>query len=316
MGHIDWLSSGPREAASAGGKAASLSRLVQGGFGVPMGFVINVEAFRRFRSDAGLDEVAEVSLGPDALGDRDALRVTAARLQAAVVGAAMPVELRAEILGAYAELAQRCGPAVAVRSSATSEDGSASSFAGLFDTYLNIVGPGAVIEAVQRCYASMWSERVLGYHVRRGREAGGAMAVLVMRMVQAETSGVVFTAHPVTGALDQVVINATWGLGDAIVSGAVTPDSYVFAKETFDLLEHETSTKEMAVIAKTVGSGVAETELDATRANAASLDEETAREVARVACQVESYFGSPQDIEFACSEGRLYILQSRPITTL
>ena len=229
----------------------------------------------------------------------------------------MPLELRDEVLGAYDELQLRGTSAVAVRSSATSEDGSSQSFAGLFDTYLNVAGSEALIDAVRRCYASMWSERVLGYRARRGSGATvGDMAVVVMQMVAAETSGVVFTANPITGARDQVVINATWGLGEAIVSGSVTPDSYIFAKETFILLEHEVSTKEFGIFAAKEGPGVAEAELDANRVASPSLDEDVAREVARTACQIESYFGSPQDIEFAIAGGKLHILQSRPITTL
>jgi pyruvate,water dikinase len=286
---------------------------VKGGFDVPAAFVINAGGFQRFMRESGL--VARTNRSPG-LETRGNLRDQPAHLHEIALGATVPMDLQDEVLAAYADLSKRSVPAVAVRSSATSEDSALSSFAGMFDTYLNLAAPEAVIDAVQRCYASMWSEQVLGYHARRGSESTGAMAIVVMEMISAETSGVVFTAHPVTGSREQLVINAAWGLGDAIVSGAVIPDSFVFAKDTLELLEQETSTKTIGVFPSIQGMGVVESEQSAEKATTASLDEVTAREVARVASNIERYFGSPQDIEFAVASGRLYILQSRPITTL
>jgi pyruvate,water dikinase len=203
-----------------------------------------------------------------------------------------------------------------VRSSATSEDGSAASFAGLYETYLNVAGAAEVLDRVQRCYASLWSERARGYRARNGIGGEEAMAVVVMGLVQSEVSGIAFTAHPVTGATDQVVINASWGLGEAIVAGLVTPDSFVIDKTTFALLEREINEKEIAFLPHASGVGTVEAPLDAARASAPSLGDDQAVAVARMAARVEAHYGGPQDIEWAMQSGQLYLLQSRPITTL
>jgi pyruvate,water dikinase len=161
----------------------------------------------------------------------------------------------------------------------------------------------------------MWSERVLDYYARRGLQPDGAMAVLVMRLVPAEVSGVAFTAHPVTGALDQVIINASYGLGEAIVSGLVSPDSFLFEKDSLKLIEAATAYKTVGVF-PAAGDGTAERELQPAMAERPSLTEDEARTVAEMACRVEQHMVGPQDIEFAFAGGELYLLQSRPITTL
>jgi pyruvate,water dikinase len=229
----------------------------------------------------------------------------------------LPHELRDQIAAAYDELTAMTGLACAVRSSALAEDSAGASFAGLYESYLNVRGVGSVLEAVRRCYVSLWSERALRYRAGRGGDAlDEAMAVVVMGLVPSETSGIAFTAHPVTGARDVVVINAAFGLGEPIVSGAVTPDSFVVGKGDFAILERDISEKELAVYAHPDGAGTIERPLDSAKARAASLTDEQACEVARVATRVEAHCGSPQDVEWGMAGGQLYLLQTRPITTL
>jgi len=194
--------------------------------------------------------------------------------------------------------------------------GAVASFAGLYETFLNVNGIDDVLANVQRCYLSLWSERAVLYRMRHGGSANESMAVVVMGLVPSETSGIAFTAHPVTGARDCIVINASWGLGEAIVSGRVTPDMFVITKGSYALTEREIYAKELAIYPHPQGGGTIEETLSAERAQAPSLSDDEAREVARMAERVETHYGSPQDLEWAIRDGQLYLLQSRPITTL
>jgi pyruvate,water dikinase len=312
---ISWLESGRLARDEVGGKGAALSHLIAGGFRVPRAFAVNIEGFRRYLAVAGPGEATRRRMEAMDIGLRPALGQSADHLLAGVAAEGLPADLASEIVAANKELAASDGPACAVRSSATLEDATGFSFAGIFDSFLNIRGEAAVVDAVQRCYESLWSERVLGYYARQGLPPEASMAVLVMRLVVAETSGVVFTAHPVTGNREQVIINSAFGLGEAIVSGLVTPDSFLFEKGSLKLLEATTASKTMGVFpAATVGTE--ERELEPSLAERPSLTGDQAREVAEVACRVEEYMGEPQDIEFAIAGGDLYLLQSRPITTL
>jgi pyruvate,water dikinase len=303
VAYIEWLESGRLSRDRAGGKGASLSELIAAGFSVPPGFVIGADAYRHFVQATGVAERLAAGSAVDSIPEL-------------VLETALPEDLSEEITAAYDELVAKSGIACAVRSSATSEDGSAASFAGLYETYLNVAGATEVLDRVQRCYASLWSERARSYRARNGIGGDEAMAVVVMGLVQSEVSGIAFTAHPVTGAADQVVINASWGLGEAIVAGLVTPDSFVIDKTTFALLEREINEKEIAFLPHPSGIGTIETPLDAARATAPSLEDEQAVAVARMAARVEAHYGGPQDIEWAMQGGQLYLLQSRPITTL
>jgi len=208
------------------------------------------------------------------------------------------------------------GLACAVRSSALSEDGAAAASAGLYESYLNVIGVADVVAAVRLCYASLWAERALLYRAARRQSEEDAMAVVVMGLVPCLAAGVAFTAHPVTGARDQVLINASWGLGEAIVSGRVTPDSFLVEKGSFALIEREIYTKTMAVTPHPDGGGTLEIELSAAKAAAPSLSDDEARAVARVAAAVEAHYGSPQDVEWGLAGGQIHVLQARPITTL
>jgi pyruvate,water dikinase len=249
--------------------------------------------------------------------DFTAVRAFSERAASLVCEAELPEDLREQIAGAYDELVSLAGVASAVRSSAISEDAAGASFAGLYESYLNVLGIQDVLESVRDCYASLWSERAVRYRALKGvGVTGDAMAVVVMGLVPSETSGIAFTAHPVTGERDRVVINSSWGLGEAIVSGRVTPDSFVVHKGSLALLEREIYEKTLAIFPHPDGGGTIEREVDVARASVPSISDDQAKAVAQLATRVETHFGSPQDIEWGMAAGHVYLLQSRPITTL
>ncbi len=317
MPYVVWLDSGRLSREEAGGKGASLSELIYAGFKVPDGFVVTADAYRHFASTSGIDIRISDALAKLESSDPAALRHATELITGLVREMELPDDLKREIGAGYAALTERLGVHSAVRSSAVSEDGSAASFAGLYESYLNMVGEREVLDAVHRCYVSLWAERAVSYRAGRADAADEAMAVVVMGLVPSQTSGVAFTAHPVTGSLDQVIINASFGLGETIVSGQVTPDSFLVDKNSFSLLEREIYAKELAVHPHPGGGGgTVEEQLGPERQREPSLSDEQACEVARLATDVEKHYGSPQDVEWALHEGTLYLLQSRPITTL
>ena len=317
MAYVAWLHHDKLSREIAGGKVASLSDMLSAGFAVPAGFSLTADGYRRFLAAGGLDKEIDSILKSSELKSPAGPGEASAKIVSLIEQAALPNDLRGEIAQAYDELSAMSGLACAVRSSAISEDGSAASFAGLFESYLNVIGIKDVLADVVRCYASLWSERAIRYRSRLGDvSAAEAMAVVIMGLVKSETSGIAFTAHPVTGSRDQVVINSSWGLGEAIVSGSVTPDSFVVAKESFNIVERDIFEKELAIWPHPDGTGTIEQVLAPDKAAAASLTDDQACEVARLASKVESHYGSPQDIEFGLAGGQLFVLQSRPITTL
>jgi phosphoenolpyruvate synthase/pyruvate phosphate dikinase len=237
---------GPGDLALAGGKGANLGELVRGGFPVPEAVVVTTAAYASVVESNGLAATIEASLrGGDG----------AAGIRAAFEDATVPDGLRAEIVEAYTVLG---GGPVAVRSSATAEDLPGAAFAGQQDTYLNVVGEVALLQAVRRCWGSLWTDRAIAYRARRGvDQASVRMAVVVQRMVPAEHAGVLFTANPVTGARDEVVIDASPGLGEAVVSGLVTPDHYVL--DARGAIRQHTQGRREVVIRGVDGGGTART---------------------------------------------------------
>ena len=259
-----------------GGKAAALSRLAAG-FRVPPGFVLTTEAFER---------------SPE---------LTAAILEAAYTRLG-------QIVGAEA-------PRVAVRSSAVDEDGAATSFAGQHETYLNLVGVEQVVGAVVRCWESARSERALGYRVHHGLATSEpTLAVLVQQLVPADVSAVVFSANPLTGARDEVVINASWGLGESIVGGTTTPDTIVVRRSDLAVVRHTVGEKRRMTVS--VPGGTREVEVSALLRNRLAVSDEQIAAMARLAIALEETAGHPVDVECAIAGGELFLLQSRPITTL
>ena len=290
---------GRADLALAGGKGANLGELVRGGFPVPDAVVVSTAAYTSVVESNGLAATIEAGLRA---GEG------AADVRAAFESATVPDELRAEILEAYAVLGR--GP-VAVRSSATAEDLPGAAFAGQQDTHLNVVGEAALLEAVRRCWGSLWTERAIAYRDRRGVDhAAVRIAVVVQRMVPAEHAGVVFTANPVTGARNEVVVDASGGLGEAVVSGLVTPDHYVL--DARGDIRQRTPGRREVVIRGVDGGGVASTADEPVD----PLPDEAVIELARLGRAVAEHFGHPQDIEWARADGRIWLVQTRPMTAL
>ena len=284
----------------AGGKGANLGELMRAGFPVPQGFVVTTAAYAQMADRAGLAALVEEALGAGAAGQgsgRAAVAASpdgapAARLREAVRAAGLPEDVRQAVVRAYAELG---GGPVAVRSSATAEDLGDAAFAGQQDTFLDVVGAEAVLDAVLGCWASLWTDRAVAYRTRAGVDhAEVRIAVVVQRLVPAEAAGVLFSANPVTGERGMAVVDAAAGLGEAVVSGLVTPEHWVLAPDG-RVLEHAP------------GDGGGPRPLLAPAQLA---------ELAELARRAEEHFGRPQDLEWALADGRLWVVQSRPLTGL
>jgi len=305
-----------RDRAEVGGKGGSLGELTRAGIAVPPGFVIRTRAFEHFLE--ALERTAPVRARVEALapGDLQAIRACADELRARVIAADLPAAIVDELTRAYARLLSRSGhPDVAVRSSATTEDASDASFAGLQDTYLWVGDSYRMLEQVRACWASLYSVESISY--RRDRniaENAVAMAVVIQSMVDSRTSGVMFTRSPTTGDRSVVTIEGAWGLGSAVVGGEVTPDRWVLGKITGEISVREISDKHVEH-RRAPGGGVAPVEVPAERRRAACLDDRELEQLRQVARQVERHYGCPQDIEWAIdARGALLLLQSRPET--
>jgi len=314
-----------REAAPvAGGKGASLGELLRAGIRVPDGFVVVTAAFRQAVEHLavhGEPIAARVAgLDPD---DREAVAAETAEIRAAVGCAPLPATVVEAITAHYERLCAEAGHPdmpVAVRSSATSEDSAEASFAGLQDTYLWVNGGGSVVEHVRRCWASLYSVESVTYRLHRGiPETDLAMAVVVQQMVGARSSGVMFTRSPLTGDRSVIAIDASWGLGSAVVSGNVTPDSFVVNKVTGEIVRRTVSPKTRWHQPDPDGEGVVETDVPAQLRHVPALRDEEIAELVAIGRQVEAHYGCPQDIEWAVSRTappgeNVFLLQSRPET--
>jgi phosphoenolpyruvate synthase/pyruvate phosphate dikinase len=296
---------------TAGGKGTNLARLTRAGFDVPRGFIIPTEAYREFVSSnrwlATIQSVVENLSAEDA----SALERASAQIRVAFSAGKIPEETEASIRAAYVDFEDR---PVAVRSSATAEDLPDLSFAGQQDTYLNVVGLEQLFTAVINCWSSLWTARAIGYRIRNHiSHEEAALAVIVQEMIQSEASGVLFTANPLSGLRSEAVIDATLGLGEALVSGQVEPDHYVVNVLTNQIVSKTLGTKKISTRGKT-GGGV-ETIEEAAEARQALSDQDILN-VAAIGQQIQREYNFPQDIEWALADGRLYILQSRAITSL
>jgi phosphohistidine swiveling domain-containing protein len=296
--------------ARAGGKGASLARLVQAGFPVPGGFVITADAYRAFAAqDAGL---ARDVAGLD-FESPERLRVQCEGIRARWVALPLPPEIAREIGGRLPAILAR-GP-VAVRSSSTFEDLAGAAFAGQHDTFLNRSSAVSVLEAAVRCFASLWEDRAVRYRHERGYgQEAAAMAVVVQSMVASEAAGVAFTVHPVTGDPDRLLVNSALGLGETVVSGEGEVDQFVLDRKTGDVIESRIAEKSRAIVGDADGTRVVE--VGDTERLAPSLGSEQLRTLWTLCLDVERHAGSPQDIEWGVASGRVHLLQARPITKI
>jgi rifampicin phosphotransferase len=295
----------------AGGKGASLARLARAGFRVPPGFHVTTSAYLDFIGRGGLREPVLAAVSAVDVSDAATFGAPAARISELFAGQPLPAPTAAAIAGAYAGLGDDVP--VAVRSSATVEDLPGMSAAGQHDTYLNVRGEAAVLDAVKRCWASLWSARALGYRARRGVEPGEvSIAVVVQQLVLAEAAGVMFTIDPLDGARE-VVISANWGLGESVVAGDVTPDVAVVDRASGTLVSYQVGSKETMTVADGTATRAAGT--PAGLRSAAVLSPGQAGELARVGLAIEKLYDEPVDIEWALAAGELSVVQARPITT-
>ena len=233
---------------------------------------------------------------------------------------ALPDLLRTQIEEAYAALCARLPGSclVASRSSAVCEDGATASFAGIYDTYLHLEGAQRVSASVLDCYRALWHPRAVQYRAARGiDQAAEEMAVVVMGMIQADVAGVAFSVNPITGENREVLINASWGLGESVVSGQVMPDNVVASKNDGATIAYEIGDKSMEIVLdEQAGSGTVERSVDPSRAATPCLSDDDVAAVTELARQAEAHYGTPQDIEFARAGSEWYLLQSRPITSV
>jgi len=300
---------------TVGGKGANLGELIFAGFPVPGGFVISRDGYWAALDHAGVRaELADLHAKALAnVDDTAALAEACDRMRDLVRRAGLTGELHTEIAEAYRGLG--ASTPVAIRSSATGEDGAEASFAGMNATYTNIWGDHAVAEHVIDCWTSLFSPRVVSYRASRGFTGEPAIAVVVQRMIRSELSGVIFTADPRTGDRDRVVIEAVFGQGEAIVSGAVEPDTYVVGKK--DLLLHSVRIgRQTHKIVADASGGDVTIQLPEPAGGRRVLSDTTVLELARMATRVEEHYSVPQDIEFAIADHEISLVQSRPITTL
>lgn len=304
-----------QEAELTGGKGANLAALSAAGFPVPKGFAVTTAAYDAFIDGAGLrPRIADLLAHAD-YKDAVALEETTAKVRQTIIDAPLPQELANTIAASYAAL-----PAdsyVAVRSSGTAEDLADTSFAGLHDTYLDVRGPDAVAHAVKRCWASMWTARATHYRHNAGIDhAGVRIAVIVQQMVESVASGVLFTANPLTAQTEQLVINANWGLGESVVSGIATPDSWVLDTGTLRPVERTLGAKELMIVRDPdAAHGTVTLETPAEDRKRFTLTDDQLAELGELGRRVQAHYdGLPQDIEWALADGRVYLLQSRPVT--
>ena len=301
------------QVAAVGGKGANLGELTRvDGVRVPPGFCVTTAAFRRFTADApSIDDHLDGLSGLGA-NDREAIRTRTAELRRTLEGIAIPDDVAAAITGSLAELGTH--GACAVRSSATAEDLPSASFAGLQDTYLNVVGPAAILDHVRRCWVSLYTERAVTYRRRHGiDERAVHMAVVVQQMVVPEAAGVMFTADPVTGNRTLASVEATFGLGEALVSGLVIPDAYTVSDD--QVVERTIAAKTRAVHGAPSG-GTREHDIEPVHQQQPALTDDQVVRLVQLGRRIEAHFGAPQDIEWCLVDDEFEVVQSRPITTL
>ena len=290
-----------REVAHAGGKGASLARMAELGLPVPPGFAVPADALVDALPDGGA-ELRRLVAGGDA--------AAAEQAQAHVAALELPAPLRDAIAAAYADLGDDVP--VAVRSSACAEDSETASFAGQQETYLHVSGADEVLRRVRDCWGSFFTERALFYRARKGSLDDLDMAVVVQRMVDADVAGVLFTIDPTRGRKDRMLVEAVFGLGEAVVSGQVTPDHYVLARD--GRVKRVTLATQAHAVVRDDSGGVREVALDAERGAERTLDDDQLAALAAVGRDLQERLGAPQDIEWAIQDGELYVLQARPVT--
>ncbi len=305
-----------------GGKAASLGEMTGAGLPVPPGFALTTAAFRDSRDAADLDAtLARLLHGLDT-DDTGMVADRCGQIREQITRMPVPANVEQSLRDAYAELCRRCGVSdvpVAVRSSATSEDSPDASFAGEHDTYLWVRGADDVVDAVRRCWASLFTDRATCYRVEMGYEHRTVeMSVVIQKMVRPVSAGVAFTLNPSDGDRSTIAIDSAWGFGEGVVSGEVTPDNFLVDKVLYEITRRRVCAKEVEFTLDG-GDRVVKRPLEGERASAASLTDDQIKAIARLARTAERHYGCPQDIEWAVDadlgqDSAIVLLQARPET--
>ena len=318
MRYLAWFNEVPDEelAVVAGGKGASLCRMSRSDLPVPEGFIVSSEIFNLFMKESDLwEKVFDLIKGIDWECCSSLVKI-AEQIRAMIIETPMPSKIE-DMIGDYYSRLGIDAP-VAVRSSGTAEDLDSASFAGQQETFLFVIGEKNVIKYIKECWASLYNDRAIFYRREKGfDEREISIAVVIQSMVNSAKSGVMFSANPIDGNRDVVVIEAAWGLCEAVVSGIVTPDDYWIDSRTYEVIREHIAEKEVMIVRLGEAGGTKEIPVPEEIANAPVLSEEELRLLVDTAKNVEKFYGKPQDLEWGIDHnGKLYLLQSRPITTL
>ncbi|MCZ7399528.1 MAG: hypothetical protein O8C62_07595 [Candidatus Methanoperedens sp.] len=315
---VVWLEEvGKEDITIVGGKGASLGEMLRSELPVPPGFAVTAQAFRRFIDENGINDELFSSLEVD-VDNADILRDAEKKAKKIIMGAKIPADMEKSIKSKYRELCKREGDEVfvAVRSSATAEDLPDASFAGQQDTFLNIKGEQNVLDAVKKCWASLYGARAIYYRVKQGFDHRKVnLCAVVQMMVDAEKAGVMFSSHPSTGE-PVTIIEGAWGLGETVVSGSVSPDYYLVDKKSRNIKERKIATKNVMHTKDPKTGKTIDIPVPDDKKNAKVLDDDEILKLVDFGDVLEELYGIPQDIEWAIKNKEIFILQSRPITTI
>lgn len=298
----------------AGGKAANLGDLTQAGLPIPLGFVISAQAYREMVENSGLEtKLTEIITNSDR-NDPAQLKGVEKQIRQLFMHVHISERIYQTVLEYYRSMGN-CVP-VAVRSSGTAEDLSGASFAGQHETILNVVGEDELINAIRLCWASLYNSQAIFYRHQRGFDGSQvSMAIVVQEMIYSEKAGVTFTVDPVFHNKFHMVIEAVWGLGEAIVSGLVTPDHYKLDRKTYKIIDKYVPEKKI-MLGKNNNSSTKTLQVPHDKVSANVLTSDELQRLAYIGNKVEQHFGCPQDIEWSIKDNKIYLLQSRPITSL
>jgi len=302
----------------AGGKGASLGEMTNNKIPVPPGFVVSANAFDRFLEETDLNVEIEAILKKVSPDNINSVEQASKKIRDLIADAKFPEDIKKEILDSFKKLNAKL---VAVRSSATAEDSSVASWAGELESYLN-TDSKKLLDNVKKCWSSLFTPRAIFYRWEKNlQDHKVSVAVVVQKMVQSEVSGIAFTVHPVTEDKNQMVIEAGYGLGEAIVGGMITPDTYVLHKSKVKsskskevLVDKNISRQEMMIVRS--AKGIVENKVPKAKQELQKIEDKRIIELSKICLAIEKHYGFPCDIEWAFEEGKFYIVQSRPITTL
>ena len=303
-------------AMAAGGKGASLCRMSRAGLPVPEGFIVRSEMFNAFMEANGLWDYVFEKLGTIDFSSDASLIAVSAEIRRRIIDCPVPQDMAKDIVKHYSKIGSGREP-VAVRSSGTAEDLDDASFAGQQETFLFVIGNDDVVKFIKECWASLYNDRAIFYRrEKKFDERSISIAVVVQRMVSAQKAGVMFTSNPITNDYNTVVLEAAWGLGEAIVSGIVTPDNLWIDKRTGEVTTEYISEKETMVVRLSERGGTKEEPVPEELREAPVLTDAERNQLVDLARKIEEFYKKPEDIEWAIVDGQVYLLQSRPITTM